>query len=273
MDNDLNISIFATKEFRSKSVKWDSPEAKFTVCPPFGVFVSASIEFYATIKGQIVIGQKEGKFGFIEDDQRRKTKIIGVVTGIGIVHGGLSVFGGVAKATASLIAKANLGVGFDYVNIPSSNFNPLFGGDFDLSGRVDINLFDKRWIRKLGFKPKNIYSDSTQLFYKYFGDTTALRGKDKFDNMFNSDAVTVKDSGTLQVPEFKPQPTFASNNDKLYAVWIENLNDDYQVLLSRFDAVTNQFIDRKIVKSDEFSKSNPKIGVLTDGSAIITWTQ
>lgn len=273
MDKDLNISIFASKEFRSKSVKWDSPEAKFPVCPPFGVFVSTSIEFYATLKGQIVIGQKEGKFGFIEDDQSRKTKIIGVVTGIGIVHGGLSVFGGTAKATASLIAKANLGVGFDYVTIPQEKSNLLFGGDFDLSGRVDINLFDYRWLKKLGAKPKNIYSDSTQLYYTYFGDTTALRGKDSFDNMFNSDAVTVKDSGSLVIPEFKPQPTFATRNDNLYAVWIENSDNEYQVLLSRYDYVSNQFIDRKIIVSDEYSKANPKIGILSDGSALITWTQ
>ncbi len=276
MDKDLNISIFASNEFRSNSVKWDSPEASFPVCTGFSIEFSASLEFYATLKGQIVIGQKEGKFGLFEDEKGRKTKIIGVVTGIGTVRGGVSVLGGIAKATASLVAKANLGAGFEYVTIPSENSRFLYGGDFDLSGHVDINLFESRRLKKwFGINPKNVYSDSLQLYYTRFGDTTLLRGNsaNHYDPIFNTTALTVKDSGTFILPEFKPQPTFASNSDKLYATWIENVDDNYQILLSSFDKTKNEFINTKVITSNQFAKSNPKIGVLSDGSVLITWTQ
>ena len=122
-DKNLNISISASNSIRTKSVNWDSPTAKFPVSPGFSVELSASIEFYATLKGEIVIGMDGDEFGFIEDSEGRKTKIIGVVTGVGSVRGGLSVLGGVAKASASLIARANLGLGFDYVSLPSTKFN------------------------------------------------------------------------------------------------------------------------------------------------------
>ena len=276
IDKNLNISIYASKSIKSKSVNWDSPNASFPVCPGFSVEFSASLEFYATLKGQIVIGQKEGKFGFLEDGQGRKTKIIGVVTGIGTVRGGVSVLGGVAKATASLTAKANLGAGFDFVSVPSMNSNFLYGGDFDLSGFVEINLFDSRRLKKwLGIKPKNVYSDSLQLYYTRFGDTTLLRSQSSnhYDPMFNTMAFTIKDSGSLVIPEFKPQPTFASNSEKLYATWIEEVNDNFQILISEFNNQKNKFESRKIIASSDFPKSNPKIGVLTDGSILVTWTQ
>jgi len=275
MDKDLNISIFASKSIQSKSVNWDSPEASFPVCPGFSIEFSASIEFYATLKGQIVIGQKDGKFGFLEDGQGRKTKIIGVVTGIGTVRGGISVLGGVAKATASLTAKANLGVGFEYTNIPAANTKTLFGGDFDLSGNVEINILESRLLKWFGVNPINVYSGYKQLYSNYFGDTAALRGPSNhyFDELFNTNALTVKDSGSLVLPLFKPQPTFSSNGNNLYATWIEVVDQNYQILLSNYNNSNNTFGNRNIVISNDFAKSNPKIGVLSDGSAIITWTQ
>ena len=275
MDKDLNISIFASKSIQSKSVNWDSPEASFPVCPGFSIEFSASIEFYATLKGQIVIGQKDGKFGFLEDGQGRKTKIIGVVTGIGTVRGGISVLGGVARATASLTAKANLGVGFEYTNIPAANTKTLFGGDFDLSGNVEINILESRLLKWFGVNPINVYSGYKQLYSNYFGDTAALRGPSNhyFDELFNTNALTVKDSGSLVLPLFKPQPTFSSNGNNLYATWIEVVDQNYQILLSNYNNSNNTFGNRNIVISNDFAKSNPKIGVLSDGSAIITWTQ
>lgn len=274
IDKNLNISIYASKSIKSKSVNWDSPNASFPVCPGFSVEFSASLEFYATLKGQIVIGQKEGKFGFIEDGQGRKTKIIGVVTGIGTVRGGVSVLGGVAKATASLTAKANLGAGFDYVSIPNSKANFLYGGDFDLTGSVEINLLETRFLKWLGVNPINVYSGYSQLYYTSFGDTTALRGPStNHDPMFDTYAFTVKDSSSLVIPDFRPQPTFASNGEKLYATWIEVINNNYQILISEFNKQKNEFEDRKVIASSDFAKSNPKIGVLSDGSVLITWTQ
>jgi hypothetical protein len=275
MDKNLNISIFASKEFKSKSVNWDSPEAKFPVCPGFNVSFSASIEFYATLKGQIVIGQKDGKFGFIEDGQNRKTKIIGVVTGIGTVRGGVSVFGGVAKATASLTAKANLGAGFEYVSLPATNSRFLYGGDFDLTGSVEINLLESRLLKWFGVNPINVYSGYSQLYYTSFGDTTALRGPsiNHYDPIFNTTAFTVEDTGSLNLPEFKPQPTFASFGEKLFATWINVEGENYQVLLSSYDKLKNEFVNTTIIRSDDFAKSNPKIGVLSDGSVLVTWTQ
>ena len=268
MDKDLNISIFASKEFRTKSVNWDSPNAKF----PAGLYtlkLGVSIEFYATLKGQIVIGQKEGKFGFIEDGQGRKTKIIGIVTGIGTVRGGMSVLGGLLKATGSLIAKTNLGAGFDYTSIPESSADFLYGGDFELSGNVKVNAF------AFFGEGANLYTSKDKSFYyKSFGDTTALRGPLlHYDSLFNTNTFTVKDSGALVLPEFIPQPTFASNGNDLFATWVEIIDGNQQILLSEYDKVKNSFINRKIVSSNDFAKSNPKIGVLSDGSVLIAWTQ
>ncbi len=270
IDKNLNISIYASKSIKSKSVNWDSPNAEFPLSFGFSVEFGVSIEFYATLKGQIVIGQKEGNFGFIKDVQGRKTKIIGVVTGIGTIRAGVSILGGIAKATGSLIAKANLGAGFDFVSVPSMNSNFLYGGDFDLSGNFKVNA-----LSLFGFRGFKIYaSNDKSFYYTKFGDTTALRGPSMHhDPMFDTYAFTVKDSGSFVNPEFKPQPTFASNGDKLYATWIEIVGNEQQILISEFNSQLNQFGERKIISSSDFAKSNPKIGVLTDGSVLITWTQ
>jgi len=274
-DKNLNISISASNSIRTKSVNWDSPTAKFPVSPGFSVELSASIEFYATLKGQIVIGMDGDEFGFIEDSEGRKTKIIGVVTGVGSVRGGLSVLGGVAKASASLIARANLGLGFDYVSLPSTKFNYLNGGEFDLTGNIEINLLESRWLKRLGFNPINVYSGYSRLYNTNFGDTNTLRRSIalSYDSLFNSKSLTFKDSGTIVLPEFKPQPTFCSNGDKFYATWIEVVNDEYQLLISEYNKELNSFQNRKVVLTNDFPKSNPKIGVLSDGSVLISWTQ
>ena len=270
MGKDLNISIFASKSIQSKSVNWDSPEVKF----PAGVFTIAfgvNIEFYATISGQIVIGQKEGKFGLMEDSQGRRTKIIGVVTGIGTLRGSISVLFGAGKAIGSLTAKANLGLGFDYVNIPEKNFKYLQGGDFELSGKVEIFA-----LSFLGLKGLKVWgSKDKQFYYTSFGDTSALRGPSNthYDPLFQSRSLTVKDSGSMVLPEFKPQPTFSSNGDKLFATWIEIINGEEQILISEFNKIKNEFEKRRVIVSNNYPKSNPKIGLLSDGSVLITWTQ
>lgn len=267
IDKDLNIAITASNEIKSKSVNLNSPSLRLTVCPSVTVKIDANIELYATLKGQIVIGQMNGEFGLIESNNK-KSKIIGVLTGIGTIRGKVNVGLGTAKATLSLIAKANLGVGFDYVTIPTEKLSPLYGGDLDISGEISVNAF--AWFGD-GI---SLYKGSTSFLRTSFGDTSALRSNENIrNNTFNTKSLVIKDSGTMNIPDFSPQPTFFNRDTNLYAVWIEKNLENNQLLLSKLNRNGTKFSKEKVIINHSYPINNPKIGILTDGSALITWTQ
>ena len=263
IDSDLNISVIVSDEIKSRSVNFNSPAFRMAVCPGISVKIDASIELFATLKGQIVVGQVNNDFGFIESNNK-KTKVIGVLTGIGTIRGRVSVGLGTAKATLSLIAKANLGVGFDYVSIPSEKFTPLYGGDLDISGEISVNAF--AWFGD-GIQ---LYEGSKSFLRTSFGDTSALRSN---HDRFNTRSVVIRDSGTMNIPDFTPQPNFCNRDSNLYAVWLENNYGKNQLLLSKLNKNGTRFSNSIEIQNHDFPINNPKVGVLSNGNALISWTQ
>ncbi len=259
LGKDLNLSLVFNKDI-SDSVSFRSPKIKFPIpgVPFAKLKFDAGLKLIASLKGDLVIGEQGGQFGFIELNGK-KTKLVGVLTGIGDIKGELDAV--IGSVDASLFVKARFGVGFDYVNIPSSSFNPLIGGDLDVYGEICGSIF--------GSKKKCKLSDS--FYYIDFGDTSAVRG-DKFDNIFNVKSSTKRGIGTSELPAFKPFPTFANRNDELYSVWLEYKNESTQLLFSQLNKSGSAF-ENTLVVTEAGIITNPKIGILPNGSALITWTQ
>jgi hypothetical protein len=258
LGKDLNLALVLQKEI-TDSIAFRSPKIVFPI-GPLGLAklkFDAGFNLIASMKGDLIIGTQNGQFGFIESNGK-KTKLVGVLTGIADVKGELDAT--IATVTASLNVKARFGVGFEYISIPSSSFNPLIGGDLDIYGQICGQI--------LGFE-KCKKSDS---FYRIeFGDTSAVRG-DRFDNLFNVKTSTKRGVGTSELPTFNPQPTFSNRDNELYSVWLENHNDNVQLLFSQLNKSGTSFENTlKITEAGVIT--NPKIGVLPNGSALITWTQ
>jgi hypothetical protein len=265
LDNELNLSFVASNEISTDPLELNMPKIKFPVGGFATISVDAGVSLYATLKGQIVVGQDQGQWGFI-DNGTQKTKVIGVLTGEGFIRGSISVLGGVGSASASLKAKVRLGIGFDYVSLPTESITQLKGGDLNVWGEVCYKTF---W----GLGPSGC-KDLPSFYYGQFGDTAALsRNLSSFNNNFNTISFTYRDTGTLVLPDFNPQPTFATRSDNLYATWIEHDNNQGYLLFSKLNTSGTAFSEEKIVALNSNSISNPKIGILPSGSAIITWSQ
>jgi hypothetical protein len=266
LGNDMNLSFVVTDEISTAPIDLNMPKIKFPVGGFASISVDAGISLYATLSAQIVIGENNGQYGFI-DNGTDKTKIIGVLTGQGFIRGEVSVLGGIGSASASLKAKARLGIGFDYVSVPESSFNPLVGGDLNVWGEVCYKTF---W----GLGPSGC-KDLPSFYYGQFGDTLLIGSHtlNSFDAIFNTQSMTFRDTGTLVLPDFNPQPTFATRAENLYATWLEHEDNIGYLLFSKLNSLGTAFTEQKIVVYNSNSISNPKVGILPSGSAIITWSQ
>lgn len=258
LDKDLNLALVLHNEM-DDSVSFRSPKIKFPFppIPAIKLKFDAGFKMIASLKGDLVIGHQEGKFGFI-DLNGKKTKLVGVLTGIADIRGEIDAI--IGSVTGTLYVKARFGIGYDYVSIPSRNFTPLIGGDLDVYGQICGQL--------LGFEK---CKESKSFYYTDFGDTNAVRG-DRFDNTFNVKTSTKRGVGTSELPTFNPQPTFSNRDNELYSVWLEKQNDNVQLLFSQLNETGSAFENTlKITEAGVIT--NPKIGVLPNGSALITWTQ
>ncbi len=258
LGKDLNLTLVFHNEI-SESISFRSPKIKFPIpgVPFAKLKFDAGLNLIASLKGDLIIGEQNGQFGFIELNGE-KTKLVGVLTGIADIKGELDAV--IGSVWATLYVKARFGIGFDYVDIPSIDFNPLKGGDLDITGEVCGKF--------LGLKG---CKQSDSFYYVEFGDIGAVRG-DKFDNIFNVKSSTKRGSGTSELPTLNPQPTFANRKDDLYSVWLETNNETTQLLFSQLNKSGSAFENTlEVTKAGIIT--NPKVGILPNGSALITWTQ
>ncbi|NCA21123.1 MAG: T9SS C-terminal target domain-containing protein, partial [Crocinitomicaceae bacterium] len=208
--------------------------------------------------------QNNGTWGFI-DNGSEKTKIVGLLNGKAFIRGELSALAGAVKISGSIKGDARLGIGFEYQNLPSEVSNQIYGGDIRLYGEACYKTF---W----GVGPSKCV-ESDDWYSDYFGNL-AIFGKTNGNNPFqNFESFTFKDTGTLVLPDFHPQPSFGTRGDTLYAVWLEHNQNDGYILFSKLNNSINEFTDEKIVVNNSNSISNPRVAILPSGSAIITWSQ
>jgi hypothetical protein len=164
LDNSFNLNAFVKDSISLAKYDANLPGLKFPVCPGVNIKIDAGVSFYADLKGQIVLGTSNGQFGFY-NNSNQKTKFIARLQAAGFIRGNVNVLYGAASATARLDVTSRLGVGFEYQNIPSNQLVPLFGGDIDISGTVELKTF---W----GFGPNRTYG-SYSFYNSGFGNFSA----------------------------------------------------------------------------------------------------
>lgn len=263
----FNLSASIKDSITVAKYQANFPGLKFPVCPGVDVKVDAGVSFYADLKGQIVLGSSSGQFGFY-DNGTDKTKFTARLQAGGFVRGSVKVLYGAASATARLDITGRLGIGFEYVSIPSSQLTPLFGGDVDISGTVELETF---W----GFGPNKTFGP-TSFYYNSFGNLAAVNKTigESFNETFGSRSITYNMNGTMSIPSNHPMPSFGSNDNELYTVWVENdaSNNGY-LLLSKLDSNGSCFSQEILIAVNKNSISNPKVAVMPSGSALVTWSQ
>ena len=263
--NDFNLVVDAYEDYQTPELSLKTPKITF----PIGfssISLDAGVSLYATLEGHIVIGQDaSGNSGFIEAANGERTEIKAVGSGTGFIRGQVNLLGGIGRATAALYAKASLGAGFSYVNQPLEEISPIFGGNIKVWGKVCVK---DRW----GFF--GACYNSNNWYEGAFGDTTGM-GKSIYneDSLYDIKSITFQDTGTMVIPEYMPQPSFSTSGDKLYNVWLETLGSDTYLLFSRLNSTGSAFSQPLVVTNNNNSISDPKIGILPSGSAIITWSQ
>jgi len=267
VDNDFNISAVVKDSIEVAQYDCNFSGMNFPVCPGVNIKIDAGVSFLADLKGQIVLGQISNQFGFV-DNGNAVTKLTARMQADGFIRGSVKVLYGAASASARLDITGRLGIGFEYESVPVSTLTPLFGGDIDVSGRVDLETF---W----GFGPNKSYGP-TSFFYNSFGNLSAVNKSisSSFDNTFGSNSKTYKTNGSLALPSDHPMPSFGNRDNKLYITWIENdINGTGYLLMTKLDTTGTCFSNENIIAFNDNSISNPKIALMPDGSALITWTQ
>jgi hypothetical protein len=261
---DFNLILNIERQFNSAEISLKTPKFKFPLGPT-GVSISldAGISLYATLTGQVVVGEQDGEFGFIEDGEEA-TRIVGLLNGKAYVRGELSALAGVVKVSGTIRGDARLGIGFEYMDTPEISYNSVFGGDLKLYGEACYKTF---W----GVGPSKCIS-SSNWYYGAFGDVSIFN-KSNENDLLNFRTVTFRDTGRLALPDFHPQPSFGTKGNNLYVSWLEHEENLGYLLFSKLNSATNEFTDVKIVTSNTYSISNPKIALFPSGSAIITWSQ
>jgi len=262
MDSEFRLSVTAEDSIITPKVELNAPKIKFPVYPGVDVLIDAGISVHGVLKGKLVIGEDQGVWGFV-DNGMEKTRISATLKGKAFLRGKVRVLYGAASATGSIKGDVRLGTAFDYTDVPNVTTSTQTAGDLKLSGEICYELL---WGLAGSCKTSsNWYSD-------YFGDTTILRtpGSGQSNQL---EWITFQDTATLVIPDFNPQPTFATRNDQLYGVWLEKVNDNGYLLFSKLNPATTEFTDVKVVVSNNKSITNPKVGILPSGSAIITWSQ
>jgi hypothetical protein len=262
LNENYQLSLDYSDSISTPELKLKTPNIPVFVAPGIKVSVDAGLNLYATLKSQVVIGEENGEYGFVERNGK-KTKIAGILNGEAFVRGNVKVLFGAASAKASIEGKARLGAGFEFKSIPSYDFEDKIGGDIALYGKISARL--------LRFIPLGNYT-SDNWYYGQFGDTSILRSNLN-DGIFNTSSITFRDTGSLVLPTFSPQPSFATRGEMLYTVWIEQDDEKGYILFSKLNSDGTAFSEEKIVYNNSYSISDPKVGILPNGNALITWTQ
>jgi hypothetical protein len=269
LDSSFNVVATISHSISTNPLDINFPRIEFPITLGISAFVSGGISLYGSLKGQVVVGQQSGNWGFI-DNGGQKTKITAKLDGIGEIRGGISIVGGLVKAYGALDVHGVLGGGFEYVSVPNPpQVNSLFGGSIDVSGKIvgalGWGIFKETW------GPQSFYSKS-------FGDISSIgriKVSDLYDDIFNTKSITYKTNGTMIVPQNFPQPYFSTRGKNLYATWIEEYQNTGYLLFSKLDTNSSglKFHDETVIISNENSISHPRVCILPSGKALITWTQ
>ena len=274
VDTKFNLVVNTDYKLTLPGFEYKIPyKLSWPVAPGMTVALSASVGFKPYITGRLVIGNdvNTGKYGFL-DYFGNKTKQTAAIEAYGKIKGSLEALWGVASLVGDLTAKVRIGFGFKYVSVPSVKYEPLFGGDLDISGKISVETL---WGYGPGmelFGPKSFYSN-------YWGDYAAV-GKYAdphlaFYDVFGQPPTATTNSlnGDSLLPFALPQPSFGKRDSNLYTTWIERQGNDGYILLSKLNKSGSGFSDPIIVAKVDKGLGTPKIGMLSDGSALITWTQ
>lgn len=262
IDPQFNLAVDVQDSIDLFNYDVNFPSLKFPVCPFISVKVDAGISILADVKGQVYLTQN----GF-DVSGTKITKVVARLKANGFVRGEVNVLFGAGSASGSLNVNGRVGIGMEYTDVSSSSINPLFGGDLIIDGQVDIVSF---W----GLGPS--YSYNKTFYTDSFGDYSAVSKHiaSSYDPIFNSKSRTYNINGTLVLPNEHPMPSFGTRDNLLYTTWIEqDANGNGYLLLNRLDTNGGCFANEVLLANNDFSMSNPKIGIMPSGKAVIVWSQ
>jgi hypothetical protein len=172
----------------------------------------------------------------------------------------------IAKASASLILTGKVGAGM-FLTPDYSEMQSINGVTLDVDGDVSWG-----WAWNQNTISRNFYHyssnpdfDNSPYFSPLFHDTD-----------LNYNTLRVFDQNTvLQAPTTLPQPDLSGRDSLIYAVWLDNDNNNgtTSLLLTYKNSNSGNFLWNPIVVDNSESLSNPKVAILNNGNALIAWTK
>lgn len=172
----------------------------------------------------------------------------------------------VASIEGKLVGTATLGVGSVYSTYNNS-LTPFFGGNVSVDGEINYKV---RFLTQ-GSYTGNIYSNQ-------FGDNLnqspfvklMYQNKDVFGNHFQ----LLQSNGLLNTPNFFASPYLAGRDTNLYVIWLDtNQNNQTVLYFSKYNFNSNSFNTPMEVFKGDVGISNPRLTILPQGDAIISWVQ
>jgi hypothetical protein len=263
---DTNFALFLTfqRTLAAPTFKTNLPTYRLPLAPLVTVDLTAGLEFYPALTGRLVLGNVNNQIGFARMATGEASGVIATLNANGWVQGGVSVALGLASANARLTARGRLGGGVDFITVPNIEIKPVFGGSLAVSGQVKINAL---W----GFAQLATFGPKTFLTTQFGDRLPGTLIVDFKGSQTSSKTYAVLSS--LSYADIYPQPSLSSSDSSVVAVWLENSDNTGQLYLSSLNRNSNAFSTPTRITANQNSINNPKVAAISDGSAIISWSQ
>lgn len=260
---DLNIELY--KKIDPPALVFNGPCIDIPVCSWATVYFTFGAKLGYAVAGRILIGTEGDEFGFISIDDR-STSLLGEILGDAWIRGGLSVLYGAAEAYGTLTLSMQAGGGIEYISIPASEINALFGMNFQLTGSITLAV---GWgLVEHEFGPKTFVSEE-------IGDLPELKNGRLVSKVYGNllTAETYKANATFENPEHLPQPLLATNGNDIASVWVYRKDSLATLELSYFNSNENEFGDAVEVAENTNGLTYPAMAMFSDGTTLVSWSQ
>jgi hypothetical protein len=290
LDNDLELTaeyqytktIEPILKFKSKEWKYRIPAAPFL---KIGVSVGFQLDGGIKLRALYGRGQQTGKWGFIGDlnsDSVSSISVGGKATGS--VIGSISL---ISKKLASVEGKLDLigqlGASYRFVTADTLMSNFTWGGDLQLTGSLRITGLGQdvacAWVKFRGGEcgpngeiwEGRLWPD-TGIFLINGGMPSNFPFMVAQSHDSYSRSETYAGDWVYDGLDDLTQQSFSTKGNKVGVVWIEE-DSTQHLFFSELDNGTNSFRDALALNDTNFSVSSPKVALMSDGSAIIVWSQ
>lgn len=270
----FDLAVTVEDSITPVSFQFNFPAFRFAA-GPVPIMIDGGVELSAQIKGKVYAGfsTPNNNWGFLDDGGTANTRLVAKLRGSGTLRVSAEV--GLAGVSGSITLAGSLGGGLKYATFSNPQTEGLFGYTLSLAGTIGYRIgppcFGPICLNKRGSLTKTFWENTSSGWANL-----RLPGQEPlFDNI---DAKEIHDrdaraNPSMSVPDFFAQPSFAQRDTNLVVMWLDYADSTTKLKLSYLNETGNTFGNEVVIHSSSSGITSPKVALLKDGGALMTWTQ